>query len=83
MRLPGCSADLKMLDCATNHNIGVARYRGNLFAGELKLPLDLFSPVHDLFVKVDRRSWFFDESGWIEIPGMPSLTKVALSMISA
>ena len=47
------------------------------------LPLDLFSPVHDLFVKVDRRSWFFDEAGWIEIPGVPSLTNVALSMISA
>ena len=83
MRLPGCSADLKMLDCATNHSIGIARYRGTLFAGELTLPLDLFSPVHDLFVKVDRRSWFFDEAGWIEIPGVPSLTNVALSMISA
>src|SRR4249919_1574457 len=33
MRLPGCSADLKMLDCATNHNIGIAHYRGTLFAG--------------------------------------------------
>ena len=83
MRLPGCSADLKMLDCATNDSIGIAHYRGNLFGGELTLPLDLFSPVHDLFVKVDRRSWFFDEAGWIEIPGVPSLTKVALSMISA
>ena len=47
------------------------------------LPLHLFSPIHDLFIKVDRRSWFFDEAGWIEIPGVPSLTNVALSMISA
>ena len=83
IRLPGCSADVEMLDCATNHSIGIARYRGHPFAGEFTLPLHLFSPIHDLFIKVDRRSWFFDEAGWIEIPGVPSLTNVALSMISA
>jgi LmbE family N-acetylglucosaminyl deacetylase len=83
IRLPGCSADVEMLDCAANHSIGIARYRGHPFAGEFALPLHLFSPIHDLFIKVDRRSWFFDEAGWIEIPGVPSLTNVALSMISA
>jgi hypothetical protein len=71
-----------MLNCATNQRIGIARYRGHLFAGEFTLPLHLFSPIHDLFIKVDRRSWFFDEAGWIEIPSVASLTKVALSMIS-
>jgi hypothetical protein len=83
IRLPGCSADLEMLDCATNQSIGIARYRGHPFAGEFTLPLHLFSPVHDLFIKVDRRSWFFDEAGWIEIPTVPNLTKVSPSMISA
>jgi len=83
IRLPGRSADVEMLDCATNHSIGIARYRGHPFTGEFALPLHLFSPSHDLFIKVDRRSWFFDEAGWIEIPGVPSLTKIALSMISA
>jgi LmbE family N-acetylglucosaminyl deacetylase len=82
IRLPRCSADLEMLDCATSRSIGIARYRGHPFAGEFTLPLHLFSPIHDLFIKVDRRSWFFDEAGWIEIPRAPSLTKVALSMIS-
>jgi LmbE family N-acetylglucosaminyl deacetylase len=83
IRLPSCSADLEMLDCATNHSIGIARYRGHRFGGEFTLPLHLFSPIHDLFIKVDRRSWFFDEAGWIEIPSVPSLTKVSPSMISA
>jgi LmbE family N-acetylglucosaminyl deacetylase len=83
IRLPSCSADLEMLDCARNHSIGIAHYRGHPFAGKFTLPLHLFSPLHDLFIKVDRRSWFFDEAGWIEIPSVPSLTKVALSMISA
>ena len=83
VRLPGCSADLQIIDCATNHSIGIARYRGHPFAGEFALPLHLFSPIHDLFIKVDRRSWFLDEAGWIEIPRVPSLTKAALSMISA
>jgi hypothetical protein len=45
--------------------------------------LHLFSPIHDLFIKVDRRSWFFDEAGWIAIPGVPNLASIALSMISA
>jgi LmbE family N-acetylglucosaminyl deacetylase len=83
IRLPSRSADLEVLDCATNRSIGIARYRGHPFAGEFTLPLHLFSPIHDLFIKVDRRSWFFDEAGWIEIPSVPSLTKVALSMISS
>jgi LmbE family N-acetylglucosaminyl deacetylase len=83
IRIPICSGDVEMLDCATNHSIGIARYRGQPFAGEFTLPLHLFSPIHDLFIKVDRCSWFFDEAGWIEIPGVPSLTNVALSMISA
>src|SRR6516225_5421651 len=68
IRLPGCSADVEMLDCATNHSVGIGRYQGHPFAGEFALPLHPFSPNHDLFIKVDRRSWFFDEGGWIEIP---------------
>lgn len=83
IRLPGCSADVEMLDCATNHSIGSARFRGHPFSGEFALPLHLFSPIHDLFIKVDRRSWFFDEAGWIEIPSVRSLTNVAQSMVSA
>jgi LmbE family N-acetylglucosaminyl deacetylase len=83
IRLPGYSGDFEMLDCATNRSVGIARYRGHPFAGEFTLPLHLFSPLNDLFIKVDRRSWFFDEAGWIEIPSVPSLANVALSMISA
>jgi LmbE family N-acetylglucosaminyl deacetylase len=83
IRLPSRSADLQVLDCATNRSIGIARYRGHPFAGEFTLPLHLFSPIHDLFIKVDRRSWFFDEAGWIAIPGVPNLASIALSTISA
>jgi LmbE family N-acetylglucosaminyl deacetylase len=83
MRVPRCSGDLEILDCTTNRSVGIGRYLGNPFSGEFTIPLDLFSPVHDLFIKVDRRSWFFDEAGWIEIPAVPSLTKVSMSMISA
>jgi len=83
IRLPGCSGDFEMLDCATNRSVGIGRYRGHPFAGEFTLPLHLFSPLHDLFIKVDRRSWFFDEAGWIEIPSVPSLTDLTPSMISA
>ena len=83
IRLPGYSADVEMLDCATNRSVGIGRYQGHPFAGRFALPLHLFSPIHDLFIKVDRRSWFFDEAGWIEIPTAPSLTTVSPSIISA
>jgi LmbE family N-acetylglucosaminyl deacetylase len=83
IRLPICSRDLEMLDCATNRKVGIAHYRGQPFSGQFTLPLHLFSPIDDLFIKVDRRWWFFDEAGWIEIPSMPSLTKTARSMIFA
>jgi hypothetical protein len=83
IRLPACSTDVEMLDCATNHRIGIACYQGHPFAGEFTLPLHLFSPIHDLFIKVDRRWWFFDEAGWIEVPSVPSLTPVTRSMIFA
>ena len=74
IRIPICSGDFEMLDCKTNRSVGIGRYRGHPFAGEFTVPLDLFSPLHDLFVKVDRDWWFFDDAGWIEIP---SLTEIA------
>lgn len=83
MPVPSCSADFEMLDCTTNRSVGIGRYLGNSFAGELTLPLHLFSPAHDLFIKVDRRFWFLDEAGWIQIPTVPDLTKVSLVHDSA
>jgi hypothetical protein len=77
VRIPSCSADFEMLDCTTNRRVANGRYLGHPFAGEFALPLHRFSPLHDLFIKVDRRSWFFDEAGWIEIPAVPNLTNVS------
>jgi hypothetical protein len=77
MRIPSCSADFEMLDCTTNRRVAIGRYLGHPFAGEFALPLHFFSPLHHLFIKVDRRSWFFDEAGWIQIPAVPNLTNVS------
>ena len=67
MRLPVRSARVEMSDYATRRRMGVAHYRGNAFVGELIIPVEAFSSEHALFVKLDRRSWFFDETGWLEI----------------
>jgi LmbE family N-acetylglucosaminyl deacetylase len=72
MRVPVRSSRVEMLDCVTLERIAVARYRGNAFAGELTIPIDIFSPAHAFFVKLERRSWFFDEAGWLEVPSVPS-----------
>ena len=67
-RVPARSSRVPMLDCATLERTAVARFRGSMFAGEFTIPIDRFSSGRGLFVKLERRSWFFDESGWLEIP---------------
>ena len=68
MRLPVRSCRMELRDATTEHRVGIARYRGNAFAGELTISIDIFSSDPALFVKLERRSWFFDEAGWLEIP---------------
>ena len=68
VQLPVRSCRIELRDAATERRVGVARYRGNAFAGELTIPIDIFSSAPALFVKLERRSWFFDEAGWLEIP---------------
>ena len=67
-RVPARSARVQLLDCATLEPITVSRFRGSAFAGEFAIPIDSFSSAHGLFVKLERRSWFFDEAGWLEVP---------------
>lgn len=66
--LPIRAGTFVMLDCASGQRRLVAHYRGDSFTGEFMIPLDLFSPVHAVFVKLERRSLFFDEAGWLEVP---------------
>jgi LmbE family N-acetylglucosaminyl deacetylase len=67
-RVPVRSSRVEMFDCVTDERLDAARYRGDAFAGELAIPVDIFSPARALFVKLERRSWFFDEAGWLELP---------------
>lgn len=68
LQLPVHDSSVEIFDCVTESCIGSASYRGDAFMGELTVPIDLFSPAHALFVKLERRLWFFDEAGWLEIP---------------
>jgi Uncharacterized proteins, LmbE homologs len=77
MRVPARSSRAEMLDADTLESMAVARYRGNAFTGELAIPIDIFSSRHALFVKLERRSWFFDEAGWLEVPSARSEQTVA------
>jgi len=77
MRVPARSSRAEMLDAGTLAPMAVARYRGNAFTGELAIPIDIFSSRHALFVKLERRSWFFDEAGWLEVPSARSEQTVA------
>ena len=47
-----------------------ARFQLSMNVGELKVPL--FSPVRPIFLKLQRRSLFFDQAGWVEVPAAHS-----------
>ncbi|MBA2435463.1 MAG: PIG-L family deacetylase [Chthoniobacterales bacterium] len=65
--LPGRSVKIDLIDCATGAIACIGRYQGDAFSGEILLPLHGFVTSRAIFVKLDRRVWFFDEAGWIEI----------------
>ena len=77
MQLPVHSSAVEVFDCRTFKRRCVAKYHGNAFSG---IHLDIFSPAHALFVKLERRSWFFDEAGWLEIA--PIVTETTLARIA-
>jgi len=77
MQLPVRPSRVQMFDCVTERDLDAAEYRGNTFAGELAIPIKIFSPAHALFVKLERRSWFFDEAGWLEIPASVRSEQIA------
>jgi LmbE family N-acetylglucosaminyl deacetylase len=80
MQVPVHSSTAELLDCHTGERLDLARYRGNVFAGEFAIPVDIFSPAHALFVKLERRSWFFDEAGWLETP--PTVAETTLTRMA-
>jgi hypothetical protein len=68
MRVPAGSPRVEMLDSASRDCIAEAKYYGNAVAGQLTIPVSIFSSASAIFVKLERRSWFFDEAGWLELP---------------
>jgi LmbE family N-acetylglucosaminyl deacetylase len=74
--LPGRSARLDLIDCETGAIAGVGRYRGDAFRAEIVLPTHDFTLHKALHLKLDRRVWFFDEAGWLEIGALLPETAV-------
>ena len=68
MRAPARSSRVEMLDSASLDHVADAQYCGNAFTGQLTIPVSIFSSASAIFVKLERRSWFFDEGGWLELP---------------
>ena len=70
--LPGRSSKLDLIDCTTGAIAGAGRYWGDAFRAEVSLPMDGFALHRSLYLKLERRVWFFDEAGWLEIgPAFP------------
>jgi LmbE family N-acetylglucosaminyl deacetylase len=68
VKVPPRSSMIELFDCRAMSGLGFGQYRGNRFEGELTVPIDAFCSTGPLFIKIERRRWFFDEAGWIGIP---------------
>jgi len=64
-QLPGRSSKIHMRNCQSDF-CASGRYQGDAFGGNLTIAVDNFSPAHPVFVKLKRRSLFFDEAGWLQ-----------------
>jgi len=67
MDIPMRTSSVRIRDNATGRTVAPGRYRGGAFAGNLEIPISVFSSNHPLFIKFERRGWFFDEAGWLEL----------------
>ncbi|MFN2476132.1 MAG: hypothetical protein ABR526_07325, partial [Chthoniobacterales bacterium] len=65
-------AKVQVTNCATGHRVALASCHGRSFAGQIELPIRMFSSRSPLFAKLARRRWFFDEAGWTVIPALLS-----------
>jgi LmbE family N-acetylglucosaminyl deacetylase len=75
--LPARTMPVDLLDLATGAIAGVGRYVGDGFGADILLPMGGFAPDRPVFVKLDRRVWFFDEAGWLEVAALPAVLRGA------
>ncbi|HEY5035574.1 MAG TPA: hypothetical protein VII74_00410, partial [Chthoniobacterales bacterium] len=68
--LPGRSTRLDLIDCGTGDIACVGQYCGDAFRAEISLPMNHFVSSRSVFMKLDRRVWFFDEAGWLQIDAL-------------
>jgi LmbE family N-acetylglucosaminyl deacetylase len=68
IRLPVRSGPVEIVDYRTNCVAGAAFYQRDASTAEVMVPLQMLSRDADSFIKFNRRSWFFDEAGWIHVP---------------
>lgn len=75
LQLPARNARFQVTDLKTRHRIAIATYRGNAFHGTVALPITRFAEDRPIYLKLNRRSYFFDEAGWLEIAPDRTLVK--------
>jgi LmbE family N-acetylglucosaminyl deacetylase len=68
--LPGRTGRISLIDCANGEVAAIGSYRGDAFRAEISVPLTGLATSQPLYLKLDRRVWFFDEAGWVEVPAL-------------
>ena len=67
INIPGRTSAFDVRDVRTGRAMAMGRYWGGAFTGNLEVPLTSFASDRPLFIKAERRGWFFDEAGWLEV----------------
>jgi LmbE family N-acetylglucosaminyl deacetylase len=83
MRVPLRSSRVEIFNQFNDEQLAAGHYCGDAYVGELVFPIDAFSANHALFVKLERRGWFFDEAGWLELPAAVDPETVAAEAFAA
>jgi hypothetical protein len=80
--LPGRTDRISLLDCASEEVAAIGSYRGDAFRAEILLPLNGLATSQPVYLKLDRRVWFFDEAGWLEVPAIAVPMETSLAALA-
>jgi LmbE family N-acetylglucosaminyl deacetylase len=68
---------IELLNWSDGDVVAILRSHGKLSTGlQITIPSGIFSADHPIYLKLERRRIFFDESGWIEIPAKTRVVPV-------
>ena len=80
--IPARTARFPLIDCVSGELTDHGVFRGDAFRAQISLPLTNLLASSSVYLKLDRRGWFFDEAGWVELPGVVAPIETAFAPLA-